>query len=77
MIGAENLTKYYGEKSLFEQVNISLSPSERVGLVGNNGSGKSTLGRILAGQEESDVGSIARRRGAARHWRRASSCIRC
>jgi ABC transport system ATP-binding/permease protein len=41
-----------------------MEPGERVGVVGLNGAGKSTLGKLLAGVETPDGGSIARRRGA-------------
>lgn len=58
LLSIQNLTKYYGEKRLFEQVNISLSPSERVGLVGVNGSGKSTLLKMITGIEDPDEGQI-------------------
>ncbi len=58
LLSIQNLTKYYGEKSLFEQVNLSLSPSERMGLVGVNGSGKSTLLKMITGTEDPDEGQI-------------------
>jgi len=41
-----------------------IEPGERVGVVGLNGAGKSTLGKLLAGVETPDGGTIARRRGA-------------
>lgn len=41
-----------------------MEPGERVGVVGLNGAGKSTLGKLLAGVETPDGGTIARRRGA-------------
>ncbi|MDF3072125.1 MAG: ATPase component of transporter with duplicated ATPase [Polyangiaceae bacterium] len=41
-----------------------MEPGERVGVVGLNGAGKSTLGKLLAGVEAPDGGTIARRRGA-------------
>lgn len=48
---------------MLRDVSLTVHGGERVGVVGNNGSGKSTLGRILAGVEDSEAGSVARRRG--------------
>ena len=58
MIKAENLAKAYGEQVLFTGASFLINPGERIGLVGRNGHGKTTLLRILAGEEESDAGSI-------------------
>lgn len=49
LLEAKNLTKTYENKTLFTDVNITLSPGKRVGLLGKNGCGKSTLLQILAG----------------------------
>ncbi len=57
------LTRSYGARSILSGVALTLEEGERVGLVGANGSGKSTLGRILAGDEEPDAGSVVMRRG--------------
>jgi ATPase subunit of ABC transporter with duplicated ATPase domains len=53
-----NLTKRFGPKVLFENVNMQFDPGKRYGLTGANGAGKSTLIKMLAGDEESDTGSI-------------------
>ena len=49
-----NLTKTVGAKTLFKNVEFSLYPGERAGLIGVNGTGKSTLMSILSGDMESD-----------------------
>lgn len=49
-----NLTKTVGAKTLFKNVEFSLYPGERAGLIGVNGTGKSTLMSILAGEMEAD-----------------------
>lgn len=49
-----NLTKTVGAKTLFKNVEFSLYPGERAGLIGVNGTGKSTLMSILAGDMEAD-----------------------
>src|SRR4051812_28703502 len=55
-----NVSKAYGPKKLFENVNVSFSPGRRYGLTGPNGSGKTTFMKILAGDEEADSGTISR-----------------
>lgn len=54
----ENLSKSFGEKKLFEQVDLSAFRGDRIGLIGPNGIGKTTLFHILMGQEPSDSGKI-------------------
>ncbi|WP_428562766.1 MAG: ABC-F family ATP-binding cassette domain-containing protein [Solidesulfovibrio sp. DCME] len=56
---AENLAKAYAGKTLFENLDIVLSPGRRLGLTGPNGSGKSTLLRVLAGEQRPDVGKVS------------------
>ncbi|MCH4827049.1 ABC-F family ATP-binding cassette domain-containing protein [Planococcus halocryophilus] len=48
------LTKTVGAKTLFKNVEFSLYPGERAGLIGVNGTGKSTLMSILAGSMDAD-----------------------
>lgn len=58
VIEANNLTKSYGDKLLFENLSFSLPPGGIVGIIGPNGAGKTTLFRIITGQEQPDEGSI-------------------
>ena len=60
ILTAENLTKSYGEKVLFEDITFGIDQNEKVGIVGVNGTGKSTLLKILAGVEEPDQGKVTR-----------------
>ncbi len=50
-LSVENASKSYGEKTLFRNVNFSVSKGDKVALIAKNGSGKTTLLRILAGTE--------------------------
>ncbi|OAT83950.1 multidrug ABC transporter ATP-binding protein [Bacillus sp. MKU004] len=58
MLTAENLSKSYGEKTLFDSISFSIIEKERVGLIGVNGTGKSSLLKLIAGIEEYDSGEI-------------------
>jgi ATP-binding cassette subfamily F protein uup len=54
----DKLTKRYGEKLLFEDLDISINKGEKVALIARNGKGKSTIFRILQGEEDYDGGSF-------------------
>jgi ATPase subunit of ABC transporter with duplicated ATPase domains len=58
MITLDHLTKRFGPKMLFENVSMTFDPGKRYVLVGANGAGKSTLLKVIAGDEESDAGSV-------------------
>jgi energy-dependent translational throttle protein EttA len=58
VIDAENLTKAYGDKLLFDDLEFTLPPGGIVGVIGPNGAGKSTLFKLITGQETADSGSI-------------------
>ncbi|MEE9127034.1 MAG: ABC-F family ATP-binding cassette domain-containing protein, partial [Planctomycetota bacterium] len=58
MLQILQLSKAYGARVLFDEVTVSLTPGERLGLVGRNGSGKTTLLRLILGEETADTGQI-------------------
>jgi energy-dependent translational throttle protein EttA len=58
VIDAENLTKAYGDKLLFDDLEFTLPPGGIVGVIGPNGAGKSTLFKLITGQETPDSGTI-------------------
>ena len=58
-----NLTKHFGHKALFEDLNLSIYRGQRIGMIGANGSGKSTMLRILLGQVSADDGVASIRKG--------------
>jgi ABC transport system ATP-binding/permease protein len=62
IINAQNISKAFGAKPLFQEVSFTISEGDRIGLIGPNGSGKSTLLRILAGMEEPDTGDLSIRK---------------
>ncbi len=58
VVESKGLSKAYGEKLLFENLNFNLPQGGIVGIIGPNGAGKTTLFRILTGQETADSGEI-------------------
>ena len=58
MISLTGLSKSYGERVLFDKVNLSIDRAERVGLLGPNGAGKSTLFSIILKKIEPTSGTI-------------------
>ena len=63
MLTVSQISKGYGQKTLFTNISLRLLRGERVGLVGPNGAGKTTLFSIILGAEESDSGEIELERG--------------
>jgi sulfate-transporting ATPase len=55
---AKGITKAYGDRLLFENVNFSLPRGGIVGVIGPNGAGKTTLFRMIVGQESPDGGEL-------------------
>jgi ATP-binding cassette ChvD family protein len=53
-----NLTKAYGDRLIFENVNFKLPAGGIVGIIGPNGAGKTTLLRMFMGQEQPDEGEL-------------------
>jgi len=58
LITVENLTKSYGEKLLFENLNFGINEGDKIALVAHNGVGKSTLLNILCGIEIPEEGQV-------------------
>ena len=63
MITINDVTKSFGTRVLFENVNVKFTPGNRYGLTGPNGAGKSTFMKMLIGESEpSNRGTISRPR---------------
>ena len=64
LVIAQGLKLSFGSKVLLDEASFTVSPQDRIGLVGANGTGKSTLLRILVGQQALDDGRLTFRRDA-------------
>lgn len=58
VIEASGVSKAYGDKLLFENLNFKLPPAGIVGIIGPNGAGKTTLFRLIMGSETPDAGNF-------------------
>lgn len=58
VINAVNVSKAFGDKLLFEDLNFMLPPNGIVGVIGPNGAGKTTLFRMIMGMEKADKGEF-------------------
>ena len=58
VINAEGVSKAFGNKLLFEDLDFMLPPNGIVGIIGPNGAGKTTLFRMIMGMEQADKGTF-------------------
>ncbi len=58
VIQAKGISKSFGDKLLYENVNFDLPPGGIIGVIGANGTGKTTLFRMIIGLETADSGSF-------------------
>ncbi|WP_097887134.1 ABC-F family ATP-binding cassette domain-containing protein [Streptomyces sp. st140] len=57
-LAMKDVSKAYGDRSVLDQVTLTVRPGEKTAVIGENGSGKSTLLRLLSGAEAPDTGEI-------------------
>ena len=63
MIFLHGLSKSHGKRVLFENVSLTITPGEKIGLIGPNGTGKTTLFHLINGDLEASSGSVQIERG--------------
>ncbi len=59
LLEAQNLGLKYAEKSIFSQLNLTVSPGDRISIIGRSGCGKTSLLRVLAGLQTPSFGNIS------------------
>ena len=59
----KNISKTYGDDTLFQDLSIDFKSKEQLGLIGMNGSGKSTLLKLIAKVIEPDTGELITNKG--------------
>jgi len=58
VIEAQDVSKAFGDKLLYEHLNFRLPPAGIVGIIGPNGAGKTTIFRMIMDQEKADSGEF-------------------
>ncbi|ONI47578.1 ABC transporter [Candidatus Epulonipiscium fishelsonii] len=58
LLSTQDISKTYGDKTIFKGINLTINSDDKIGLIGINGTGKSSLLRQLALQETPDKGEI-------------------
>lgn len=58
IIELRNISKSYGDKTLFKGINYNFQKGERLGIIGKNGTGKSTFLNLISGSQKADSGKI-------------------
>jgi len=53
-----DVSKHYGSRAVLDETSLTVTPGEKIALVGANGAGKTTLLRIVCGEEELDAGTV-------------------
>ena len=62
-LSVENISKSYGERTLFENLSFGINKDQKVAFVAKNGTGKTSILNILAGKDIPDSGQVIQRKG--------------
>ena len=61
-LNAENISKSFGERTLFENISFSIHKGQKIAFIAKNGAGKTTILNIVAGIDNSDTGDVTFRK---------------
>lgn len=62
-LSVENISKSFGEKTLFENISFGINKDQKIAFIAKNGSGKTTIMSIINGLDEPDTGQVVLRKG--------------
>lgn len=62
ILQAENISKRFGERLLFSNIDIAIGQGQKLALIAKNGSGKTTILNILSGEDSCDTGQITKQK---------------
>jgi len=62
-LSVENISKSFGDRSLFENISFSIHKDQKIAFIAKNGTGKTTILNILVGKESADKGDVVFRKG--------------
>ncbi|MBS5521890.1 MAG: ABC-F family ATP-binding cassette domain-containing protein [Clostridiales bacterium] len=68
LLNIEHIRKVFGEKVIFDDASVGIGEGDKIGIIGINGTGKTTLLRMIAGEEEPEVGQIVCQNGIKTAW---------
>lgn len=61
-LSVENISKSYGERTLFDNISFGINKDQKIAFIAKNGSGKTTIMNILTGKDEADTGQVVMRK---------------
>ncbi|MFC4636270.1 ABC-F family ATP-binding cassette domain-containing protein [Dokdonia ponticola] len=62
-LSVENISKSFGEHTLFDDISFGINKDQKIGFVAKNGTGKTSMLQIIAGLEATDSGQVVSRKG--------------
>lgn len=74
ILNLSNVSKSFGENTLFSDVTFAVSENDRIGLIGSNGCGKTTLFKIINGELSPDSGGFSRKSGLSIGYLEQHAC---
>jgi len=62
-LSVENISKSFGERTLFDNISFGINKDQKIAFIAKNGSGKTTIMSIINGLDEPDTGQVVLRKG--------------